>query len=192
MQKFRLVFFYTLLLISSCRQKNELVIEDYQIMTRNFNFQNESVNLFKQNVITKKTNDFMLFVYNTQKKNDSLKILKNNKMYYMGVLLKKIDSKVLKINNSNFEIGKYYFESEKDYRTDCYLFINKEKGLIFIESLHSGTMTEFDILQFNSIQKAIALKRLGFKDGKFELQFAKMNYPILKEEDKIVRLNSIK
>jgi hypothetical protein len=37
-------------------------------------------------------------------------------------------------------------------------------------------MTEYDIKKFNRIHEKIALKQLGFKNGKFELEFAKMDY----------------
>ncbi|MFB9080277.1 hypothetical protein ACFFLS_11710 [Flavobacterium procerum] len=174
--------FFLFLLILSCKERKELSVENYLITNRMFNFQIEYSNTFKQRVTIMQQNDCKIFIYHDMEsgKNYSLKILNNHNIIYRGVQIKKVDSKFFKINNSSFDLTKYYFEDKKDYRRDSYLFINNENGIVFTESLNWGTMAEYDIKKFNKIHKLIALKQLGFKDGEFELEYANRNYKPIK------------
>jgi len=167
-----------LLLISFCNQKQEASKNDYIIKNRNFNFQNKLVNKFNQRIHVTTTDFYKLFVYeNSEGTNDSLKFFKNNQVYFNSVFLKQIDAKIIKFNNVDLPLGKYYFENQKDYRGNHIFFINNRDGLIFSEALNSGFMTEYDTEKYHNLHKAIALRQLDFKSGNFELQFATMKYP---------------
>ncbi|RZK48517.1 MAG: hypothetical protein EOO87_20480 [Pedobacter sp.] len=87
-----------------------------------------------------------------------------------------MDAKEVSFNGKYILVSKYYYADKLNYKADRYMYVNNDDGLLFIESLNSGNMIEYDINQFNEIHKEIALKKIGFKDGIFELQYAKRNY----------------
>ena len=165
-----------LTLFSSCR--NEDLKTKTNIKLRVFNFSTNSrynYKIFNSEMIKNVKNNECYYVYKFDKHKDTLRYF-DNAVYFNSQILKKIDAQELHINGETVVVSKYYYENKKNYKTDRYLFINNESGIVFIESLNSGLMTEYNIKKFSNIHKAIALKKIGFKDGPFELQYAKRSY----------------
>lgn len=173
-----LFYFLILAIIVGCKDKEYSLNKTYEIRARSFNFFNSSITEYKMNVKYIRNPNKILYVYSSDM-TDTLKIINNN-IYYRNVILKKIDFKNIQQNNTIFTIEKYYFKSNEAHSYEMYLYINKDNGILFTEFLNSGYMTEYNTKKLNNIHKKIALRQLGFKNGKFELQFPKMDYPELK------------
>lgn len=180
MVKFKKMFCFLVFLITfSCTQKEKKHYSEYVIEARNFNFTSAYVSKYNVKVERIKANNSDTFIYFADYI-DTLEI-KNNKVYFRNILLKRIDSRNIKLDDTIFRIDKYYFKNKGIHTYDMYIFINRENGLIFSEFLNSGHMTEYNTKMYNRIHRLIALKLLNFKNGKFELKYAKRVYPELKE-----------
>ncbi|RYJ39600.1 hypothetical protein NU08_1269 [Flavobacterium anhuiense] len=148
---------------------------DIKIRVFNFTTNNKNYEIFNSQMIKIVKANESYYIYNFDKHSDTLRYFYSN-IYFNSQILKKIDTKELVVDGKAVSISKYYYEDKKNYKADRYIFTNNEDGIIFIESLNSGNMTEFNIKNFRKIHKAIALKELNFKDGPFELKYANRNY----------------
>ena len=169
------ILFLTLFL--SCKNIDLKTTTNIEIRVFNFSTNNDSYEIFNSEMIENEKNNERYYVYKFDRHNDTLRYFDNN-VYFNSQILKKIDTQELVNNGKPLILSKYYFENKKNYKADRYIFINNEGGIVFIESLNSGTMIEYNIKKFSKIHKAIALKKLGFKDGPFELKYAKRNYKV--------------
>lgn len=171
-----------ILIIFSCKENEKLDLKSIDINLRTFSFENNHLSNSNINVKIIKTDKSKLFVYKNF--NDTLKIEKN-KIFYLNNLLKKIDSKNVKLGDSIIRIDKYFLNNKigKGYCMNIYL--NYDIGLIFLESLDNGTFGEYDTNKYNLIHKLIALKKLEFKESPIISQYANMNYPELSMMDSI-------
>ncbi|MRX40070.1 hypothetical protein GJU43_12355 [Flavobacterium sp. LC2016-23] len=168
------ISFLTLFL--SCKNVNlKTTTTNIEIRVFNFSTNSDRYELFNSEMIENEKNNEHYYVYKFDRHIDTLRYFDNN-VYFNSQILKKIDTQELVDNGKPLTISKYYFENKKNYKGDRYIFICNEEGIVFIESLNSGTMIEFDVKKFSKIHKKIALKKVGFKDGPFELQYAKRNY----------------
>lgn len=162
-------------MFSSCNNVDLKTKEDIQIRVFNFTTNNKNYEIFNSEMIKIVKADECYYIYNFDKHSDTLRYLYRN-VYFNSHILKEIDTKELLVDGKIVAISKYYYEDKKNYKADCYIFTNNEDGIVFIESLNSGNMSEFNVKKFRNIHKAIALKKINFKDGPFELQYAKRNY----------------
>ena len=171
-----------ILIIFSCKENEKLDLKSIDINLRTFSFENNHLSNSNINVKIIKTDKSKLFIYKNF--NDTLKIEKN-KIYYLNNLLKKVDSKNVKSGDSIIRIDKYFLNNKigKGYCMNVYL--NYYIGLIFLESLDSGTFGEYDTNKYNLIHKLIALKKLEFKESPIISQYANMDYPELSMMDSI-------
>lgn len=184
MKKTKLFFYLIVILIFiSCKKEEKSFSKVLKFEVRNFYFARKYSSKKTSLLNIKKNKNQFFFIYPNDY-NDTLKII-NQKMYFRNVLLKKIDSKRIKLNDSSIVVDKYFYKSNDSYADERYFFTNDQIGIIFEESIVYGHMTEYNIKKYNKIHKAIALRQLGFKNGKFELQFPKMNYPDLSMMDSI-------
>lgn len=171
-----LIISYLLLFLS---YKYDGPIMQYKrLSVRVFNFKSEGVHSFTQKVKFIKNSQSSAFIYyNGTQRNDTLKIFKNDRITFRNTVLKKIDAKTLIRNNTEFVVEKHLYEDNMDIVGDRYIFVNRNEGIIFTESLFSGAMLEYDADKNHNIHKAIALRKLGFKNGSYELQFGHTVYP---------------
>ncbi|RXR17341.1 hypothetical protein EQG63_11165 [Flavobacterium amnicola] len=177
MSHLRLIISVAFYIFISCKQNEESYSKSYLIKDRGFSFFDSYISKYDVRLKKVINDDYSIFIYQSDYI-DTLKI-ENQKLYYRNKLLKIIDSKNVKYKDSIILINKCFFENKVGRGYEMNLFINRDKGLLFTESLDYGLMTEYDIEKYHEIHKKIALRQLGFKDGKYELQFAKMNYPEL-------------
>ncbi|WP_163394185.1 hypothetical protein [Flavobacterium limi] len=168
-----------LTLFVSCKNVDIKTIKNIEIRVFNFSEISPNYKIFNSEMIKNVKSTGCYYVYKFDKHIDTLRY-SDNSVYFNSNILKRIDSKELLLNGNPIIISKYYYEDKKNYKSDRYLFINNEEGILFIELLNSGNMIEYNIKKFSKIHKAIALREIGFKDGPFEVQYAKRNYKKLK------------
>lgn len=191
MKKFVLLI-VSIFLIIYCKQKVNIDIKEYYVYTRGYNLQNNGIEKEKSKVKIINYPNSKLFIYKLEKINNSIDTLKfeKNKVSFGGVILLKIDSKKIKLNDFLINVDKYYYKDKRDYRGDEYLFLNKSNGLFFEEILSSGFFIEYDIKKYNEIHKEIVnegiIDRKLFKKGPFEIEFPNFyKYPQLNNIDSI-------
>lgn len=162
-----------LTLFSSCKNVDLKTTTNIEI--RVFNFSTNNYEIFNSEMIKDVKNNECYYVYKFDKHEDILQY-SDNDVYFNSQILKKIDTKELLIDGETASVSKYYYEDNKMHKFDKYLYINENLGVLFLENLFTGNMYEYNIRQYHVIHKQIALNKLSFKDGAFELQFAKRNY----------------
>ena len=193
MKKNKLLIVSVLFLLLCCKNNDKQNIENYSFFNRIYNFQNKYVNKYKikVKVISDRTNKKFIYSDNETKNSDTLKFINGN-VYMSKILLKKIDTKEIKISNSIIKVDKYFYQDlKKDFRMDKYYYLNRDLGFILSEYLFSGSFVEYNINRYNSLHKqilngAILSNKLGYKKGSFELEFPKyVKYPELNMMDSI-------
>lgn len=163
-----------LLFLFSCNNvKSEILVNNIEV--RVFNFSTEKYNFFNAQKVKVRKNNKVYFVYDFDNHKDTLMVLYGN-FFYKNKKLKKIDRKEISFNEKHLIVSKYLYEDMKNFKSDKYLYINKDIGLIFTENLFTGNMYEYDIKNYRLIHKQIALNKLKFKSGTFELEHAKRVY----------------
>jgi hypothetical protein len=178
MKNFLHLIFASLLFIISC-QNTKTEMSNKIIKVRVFNFVSNKYEVFSAQKKMIRTQNENYFIYDFDKKNDTLKFI-DNQIYYKGQNLNKLDVKTINVNGNLISITKCFFKNKRDFRGDKYLFVNDKIGLIFIHNSY-GNMYEYDIKENSFMHKNIALNKLNFKDGDFEIKYAKMNYLDYKE-----------
>ncbi|WP_291275286.1 hypothetical protein [Flavobacterium sp.] len=161
------------LIFISCN-KRATEVSSSIIKIRVFNFVTNNYEIFNSKKIEIK-NNIHYFVYDFDKHKDTLKLFGEN-IYFNNQKLKKIDSEDIYVNGKYYSISKCYYEDEKNFKFDKYLFINEEIGLLFLQNLFTGNMYEYDIQKYHLMHKRIALNKLNFKSGDFEIKYNKMDY----------------
>lgn len=162
------------LLFVSCKDVDSKNLSE-RIKIRAFNFTTNRYDLFDAKVMKIEKGGDCFYNYQFDNHLDML-VFSNDDVYFNDQILKKIDDKEIYINRKIFSISKYYYENKKNYKSDKYLYLNAKLGLIFMESLSTGNMFEYDVQKYHIVQKQIALNTLKFKDGIFELKYAVKEY----------------
>lgn len=175
MKKIVISIVYTILFIS-CEKE---IKHEENIQIRYFCLASDLYNNIVAQKITIEKKNQKRFIYKYNNINDTL-LIENDAFYFRNELLIQIDKKDLPFNNKNITIYKCHYK-EKRYGRDLYLYIDMENGLLFKDSHAFCNMTEYEVNKFHELQKKIALKQLGFKDGPFEVILPYRNYPEIKE-----------
>ncbi|MBF4517861.1 hypothetical protein IRZ71_15960 [Flavobacterium sp. ANB] len=146
-----------------------------RIKIRVFNFGTDREEFLNSKKLKKRDNEKSTYIYDFGHHKDTLLFLNGN-CYFNSQILKKIDSKQIRYKEKTLIVSKYMFKGIRDFRSDKYLYLNNEVGLLFAENQFTGDMYEFDTDQYHIIHKSIALNKLNFKEGPFELKYAKKEY----------------
>lgn len=167
------ILFIPILFISSCKNPNTETLNK-SVILRVFNFVTNRYELIDTKVEIVKNGNSSVFIYSFDKKVDTLKFINNN-IFFNGQKTEDIDVKSVSIKGKTFHITKCFFNDEKDFRGDKYLFVSDELGLVFIQDSY-GNMYEFDKKKLQDLHKKIALNKLNFKDGNFEIKYGNKDY----------------
>jgi hypothetical protein len=151
----------------------ENTFENIQI--RVFNVGSKKISFLESKKIVIKSNDRTVYKYHSNDFNDSIEFVQD-KIFFRGSQLKIIDIKCVVFNKKSYEISKCFYEKKRDFRGDCYLYVNEELGLIFGEQLFTGNIIEYEPRKYNQIHQEIMFNKMSFKKGSFEIDKSKTEY----------------